>query len=176
MTTSTERTRNGVFSFLHAPIRVSAQGSIDGGTRGAREMLSRCRLEVLGATVHFLAEQFDEFLLVRQRILVDDELREHDVVGDGCAAFLLSTDRCTLEPTSVHHPDPAALALARSTITSVSRPSDEGLFGQVVRTGEPLLVQTYGAVELEATAPPQSFRRCKPQQLVVGHRGPEEIR
>ena len=47
MTTSTERTRNGVFSFLHAPIRVSAQGSIDVGTRGAPEMLCHRLVEVL---------------------------------------------------------------------------------------------------------------------------------
>jgi signal transduction histidine kinase len=63
-----------------------------------------------------------------------------EVIGDGCALSLLSSDEQWLKPMVFHHPKPEARALISSfsSITPIS--SSREWAAHILRTGEPLLI------------------------------------
>jgi PAS domain S-box-containing protein len=66
--------------------------------------------------------------------------RTADLFGDAVSVRVLSDDGQRLESVSFHHPDPAvATASLRADALAPRRP-DEGLFGRVLATRQPLLI------------------------------------
>jgi signal transduction histidine kinase len=61
-------------------------------------------------------------------------------IGDQCVVRLVSDDGHWLVPVAMYHPDPDALALMRATLGAAPQRVDEGMLGEVMRTGVPLLI------------------------------------
>jgi signal transduction histidine kinase/DNA-binding response OmpR family regulator len=62
------------------------------------------------------------------------------LIGDACVLMLISEDGQWLNPVAFYHPDPDGLALLCEILPTTPYPIDQGLPGQVVRTGVPALV------------------------------------
>lgn len=63
-------------------------------------------------------------------------------IGDWCLIRLLSPDRQWLDTVTARHRDPEADALLRSLAKEVQHPVGRGLQGQVIATGQSLLIPT----------------------------------
>ena len=73
-----------------------------------------------------------------------------ELVGDGCVVLLASDDELALVPAAVHHSDPDGCALIRELFGSTTiLISDEDFFGQVFRTGQPILIPSFTGSELQ---------------------------
>src|SRR5262245_54119149 len=67
--------------------------------------------------------------------------RAVELVGDGCVVLLASDDDVRLVPAAVHHEETDGAAFLRELFASTPvQLSDEDFFGQVFRTGTPLLI------------------------------------
>jgi len=66
--------------------------------------------------------------------------RMAELVGDGCLVRVVSEDGVWLEPVAYAHRDPARRALVTSVHQATPQRADEGLTGEVLRTGVSLLV------------------------------------
>src|ERR1051325_10542469 len=76
-----------------------------------------------------------------------------ELVGDGCVVLLASEDDVALVPAAVHHHDPEGTSLIRELFGSTTiLIADEDFFGQVFRTGQPLLVPCFTMGDLPIRA------------------------
>jgi len=76
-----------------------------------------------------------------------------ELVGDGCVVLLASDDDLALVPAAVHHRDPDGTSLIRELFASTTiLIADEDFFGQVFRTGQPLLVPSFTLGDLPIRA------------------------
>ena len=91
-----------------------------------------------------------------ERAVLETVTREvADLLGDVCVIRLVSDDGEWLEPVSYHHGNPEALAFMRAMYLSASQRVDEGLNGQVMRTGQPLLIPQVAPASLDAAIKPE---------------------
>jgi PAS domain S-box-containing protein len=104
---------------------------------------SRERLRAQAARTAALAEAsrvFAEAVLDRQAVLDTVAHQVGELLGDLCVIRLLSNDGEQLVPAAVYHPDSEAVALARAVLRDSDGRADEGNAGQVLRSGEPILL------------------------------------
>jgi PAS domain S-box-containing protein len=91
-----------------------------------------------------------------ERAVLETVTREvADLIGDVCVIRLLSEDGEWLEPVAYHHGNPEALAFMRAMFLSASQRVDEGLNGQVMRSGKPLLIPQVAPARLDAAIKPE---------------------
>lgn len=97
-----------------------------------------------------LAELGGDFQAVLERLTAEVGER----LSGAALLELIGQDGVSLEPTSVHHPDPQARAAARQLAGRTRSRVGEGLTGQVAATGRPLLVPTIDPEPLRAMLAP----------------------
>jgi signal transduction histidine kinase len=109
------------------------------------------RAEALARLGKYLGEvstQYQAALPAVARLLAE-------VVGDGCALYLISADGQWLETAAIDHRDPgAAEALQALKAVAPSR-ADEGLSGRVLQSGQSLLIPQVDPAVLRASLPPE---------------------
>jgi signal transduction histidine kinase/ActR/RegA family two-component response regulator len=110
-------------------------------SREAREAEKQIRLQA--ARLQALADASQAFAETRLHLptlLTTVARRVAELVGDGCVILLLSEDAGhRLEPAAVCHSDEAAQALVEGLLHSVPCLPDEGVVGEVLRTGTAVL-------------------------------------
>lgn len=109
------------------------------------------RAQALAELSQILAEASLEepspFLTIAQRI--------SELIGDTCSVTLLSTDGQWLETMATYHPNPEGIAFIRTLLASTHYSVNEGLAGQVARTGQSLLMPTVSPETLRAQMKPE---------------------
>jgi PAS domain S-box-containing protein len=80
--------------------------------------------------------------------------RTAELLGDGCLLRLLSDDGRTLEPAGFHHTGPALAEEIRAMLAVPYR-ADEGLDGEVIRTGHAALLPVVDHQALLASTQPE---------------------
>lgn len=78
-----------------------------------------------------------------------------EMLGDGCAAYLLTQDNTWLEPVTIRHRDPARRALIEEINRSRRLRVGEGFAGKVVATGEPISLLLADPSTLRSTVVPE---------------------
>lgn len=96
------------------------------------------------------------------RVLVD---RCTELLGDAVGVRMVSPDRRFLEPGPYRHRDPAVLPFVDEMFREKLQPSDAGHTGQVVRTGEPLLIPE---VPPDRPLTASTFQRYLDERGIVG--------
>ncbi|MBI3974289.1 MAG: GAF domain-containing protein [Chloroflexi bacterium] len=96
--------------------------------------------EISQALAHATLNLHDGLAIVARRIA--------ELVGDACVVRLLSPDGRWLQTAAIHHTDETALALLRDSAVPFRRRADEGIFGQVLRTGEPVLLTDVSSAQV----------------------------
>jgi signal transduction histidine kinase len=107
----------------------------------AREAEARIRQQA--ERLEALAEASNAFAMARldlDAVLNTVTRRVADLIGDVCSIRLLSEDGNTLVPVAFHHTIPAAYDVFKTLPSFGSRGVHEGTVGQVMLTGQPLLV------------------------------------
>jgi len=97
---------------------------------------AHARARLLAESAHIFAEARLNLGLLLDRVAAQIA----NTLGDNCTIRLLSDDGQHLEPMALAHPDPQARALLRRLAFGESHRVDEGLTGQVFRSGRPLLI------------------------------------
>ncbi|MGE5659676.1 MAG: PAS domain S-box protein [Actinomycetota bacterium] len=77
------------------------------------------------------------------------------LTGDLCVLNLLSEDGQWLNAASLYHDDPEVQALSRELMNRYPRRADKGLGGQVMQTGEPLLLPVSCQQDFKAVIKPE---------------------
>ncbi|CAA9552089.1 MAG: hypothetical protein AVDCRST_MAG19-904 [uncultured Thermomicrobiales bacterium] len=94
-----------------------------------------------------------------------------EAIGDGCIIRLVTPDGAHFVPAGAYHPDPEALAYLWEILRATTHPVADGLVGQVVRSGEMLLIPSLPPDEMRARLKPE-FRpfldRYGIQSVLVG--------
>jgi PAS domain S-box-containing protein len=93
------------------------------------------RIETLADLSHVLAEVETD----RQKVLNTVASRVAELVGDTCTIALLTEDEQYLQAVAYYHPNPRAMALLHE-MTKIRLPADEGALGEVLETGQPVLI------------------------------------
>lgn len=62
-------------------------------------------------------------------------------IGDACLIWLISEENLGLEPAAFYHLNPPTLQSLHEFLPGLEHPLDEGILGQVIQTGEPLLLK-----------------------------------
>lgn len=75
--------------------------------------------------------------------------------GDVCVIRLRSDDGEWLEPVALHHANPEAQVFIRRMFLGASERVSEGLNGQVMRSGEPLLIPQVAPARIDAEIKPE---------------------
>jgi PAS domain S-box-containing protein len=102
-----------------------------------------------------LSQTLAEAGLESQSLFETIARRITELVGDSCTVGLLSEDGQWLEAVASYHPDPEGLAFIQALMASTRSPVGQDLVGQVVQTGQPLLLPI---------VPPETVRaRMKPE-------------
>jgi len=128
-------------------------GNSAGGdpARGAPSSQAADYLRILVTLSRRLAESSLDFEVIL------DAVAGHvvEVLGDGCAAYLVTDDDRWLEPVTIRHRDPARRAMIEEVNRSRRMRVGEGFSGRAVASGEPIaLLQTDPAV-LHSTVVPE---------------------
>jgi len=105
-------------------------------------------------TQGFLAQASQTFAaasLDLQTILDTVTRLSSDLAGDVCVLSLVNENQRSLEPVSLYHADPAVRSFVTDLLARYPRRIDEGIGGQVMQTGQPLLMsvmsqQAFGEV------------------------------
>lgn len=120
-------------------LSISLQRMVDAlAAQGRRLAELNAHLEEERVRDHALAAASREFAEARLElgaVLASVTYRVAELVGGGCVVRQLSEDGRWLTPVGFHHTDPEALALWRDML-SAPQPSDAGLNGRAVGTGE----------------------------------------
>ncbi|MSQ26810.1 MAG: GAF domain-containing protein [Dehalococcoidia bacterium] len=75
------------------------------------------------------------------RVILDILARHTaELIGDSCVIRLLSADGRRLEPAAFHHADPLELPKMREALEQIPLPADTGVHGEVMRSGEAILL------------------------------------
>jgi two-component system NtrC family sensor kinase len=127
-------------------IRVVANGA-DEVLVIARDVTDRARAEEqLEQSVHRatarseLVQDLDQSLGDFEGTLLLIAERIGTLFNGACLLWLLSEDGNELEPRAAVHPDPTLKTRMDAVLTGPYLPADEGLLGQVIQSGQPILV------------------------------------
>jgi PAS domain S-box-containing protein len=75
------------------------------------------------------------------------------LIGDACVIRLVSDDSKSLEVASVYHPQAATLTVLRELSKANPLRADAGLEGQVIKTGQPVLMSVVSPGQLSSIVP-----------------------
>jgi signal transduction histidine kinase len=78
-----------------------------------------------------------------------------DVLGDGCAVYLVTEDGVWLEAVTIRHRDPARRAVIEEVNRSRRLRVGEGFAGKVIATGEPIALLQTDPATLRSTVVPE---------------------
>ena len=78
-----------------------------------------------------------------------------ELIGDGCTVQLVSGSGPLFEPIAHYHRDPRAEIALRDMVAQFPPRVDEGMGGQVVKTGEAILIPLVTLEQLRATTKPE---------------------
>lgn len=109
------------------------------------------RLRILVELSRQLAEATPDL----ETVLDAATARVVELLGDGCAAYLLTPDEAWLDPVSIRHRDPARCALMEQVNRARRLRVGEGLAGGVVASGVPLYLPDTEPVALRGIVVPE---------------------
>jgi PAS domain S-box-containing protein len=92
------------------------------------------------------------------------------LIGDMCVTLLLSPDRQSLKMADHYHPDPVGNQFLENISSTVSIRANEGLSGQVIQTGEALLLPSFKLSQLRPIVNSKLFviaKKFKISSLIV---------
>ena len=121
----------------------------------AREAELRVRQQA--ARLQALAEASDAFAMARldlDAVLNTVTRRVAELLGDVCSIRLLSEDGQSLIPVAFHHTIPAAYNVFKTLRSFGPRGVHEGTVGQVMQTGQPLLIVNRSLEDWRSTVLP----------------------
>ena len=78
-----------------------------------------------------------------------------EMIGDGCALYLVSDDGQWVTPAAMYHVDTGAASALQALKASRPTRADEGLSGRVMQTGQSLLIPEVDPAQLKANLPPE---------------------
>jgi hypothetical protein len=113
--------------------------------RGAARATALANLSQALAEISFEAQP--PFDTIAERIAT--------LLGDSCVVTLLSEDQRTLEVVAIGHADPAGIAFMRAILPAAPYPSDVGLAGRVVQTGQALMISEISPEQARAQIKPE---------------------
>ena len=108
-------------------------------------------LQILMTLARRLAESSPDLESVLDAVAT----RVVEVLGDGCAAYLVAEDGTWLEPVTIRHRDPARQAVIEQVNRARQLRVGEGFAGKVVATGESIRLSTADIAILHATVVPE---------------------
>jgi PAS domain S-box-containing protein len=79
-----------------------------------------------------------------------------ECIGDSCIIYLLSEDGQWLTPSAINYPDPVERQRLEKAIATLSLHVGEGLAGQVIQTGKPLMLPAVTPEQLASTSVPDA--------------------
>jgi PAS domain S-box-containing protein len=109
-------------------------------------------------TQGFLAQASQTFAAANldlQTILDTVTRLASELAGDVCVLNLMAEDQRSLNHVSCYHPDPEVRAFVEDLLERYPRHINEGIGGQVMQTGEPLLMPVSSQQELSAVIKPE---------------------
>ena len=146
-------------SLTVSPIR-DAGGNISGASTIARDITERKLAEEAlrknAARTQALADLSSTLAAVRldyQAVIDVTAQYATGLIGDACVIRLVSDDNTWLEVASLYHPKPATRAFLRETLTKAPVRADAGLEGQVIQTGQPVLLPVISPGQLSSILP-----------------------
>ncbi len=77
------------------------------------------------------------------------------ILGDVCVLRLLSEDGAWLRPVALHHPNPEARAFIESLLAAASHRAEEGINGQVMSSGQSVLLPVVPQEQIRAQTKPE---------------------
>ena len=108
------------------------------------------RIETLAELSQVLAEVQTD----RQKVLNTVASRVAELVGDTCTIALLSEDKQFLQAVAYYHPNPRAMTLLHE-MTKIRLRADKGALGEVLQTGQPVLIANIQPEVYRSTAMPE---------------------
>jgi|GEM_PF-384880 len=120
--------------------------------RSAAEARAQARrLQVLADTTGALVEEQLDYTVVLESVA----RRIAETLGDTCVIRLLSEDGKTLDPVAIHAPDPEIRERMEAVLASTLLLADAGAIGRMIRTGEPIMMESVGPEMLAQIATPE---------------------
>lgn len=104
-----------------------------------------------------ISRAFSEAGIELDDVLTTIARRISELLGDGCVVRILSDGGARLEPVAHYHTDPAASAFVRDIVAGGPTQASEGLSGQVLRTGVPVVIERVPAVTNRDTVKPEHW-------------------
>lgn len=153
---STVTTSSGVAVRISTVIDISEEVKLEQARAAAQREVeqSAARLSILSAASH----EFSAASGSAEELLSLVARRMGEVLGEGCAVRVVSSDGQWLEPSAhVHYRDAALGEAARPIIASERQRLGEGLVGRVAATGEAVVIPDIDAEAL-ASQVPAAFR------------------
>ena len=109
------------------------------------------RAEALAELSQLLTQVSQDYPLVLDTVV----RRCAELIGDGASVFLYEPDRPVLELAAVYNPSPEAVQIFREHMLANPIGVNEGAYGQVLETGQPVLVPVVPLEQLIARATPE---------------------
>lgn len=109
------------------------------------------RAETLAEFSQLLTQVSQDYQLVLDTVV----RRCADLIGDGASVFLRVPDSPWLELAAVYNPDPQAIEIFRRHMLAYPVGVEEGAYGQVIKTGQPLLLPVIPLEQLIVASSPE---------------------
>jgi signal transduction histidine kinase len=119
--------------------------------RGAPSSQASAYFQILVTLARRLAESTPDLELVLDAVAT----RVVEVLGDGCAAYLVTEDNTWLEAVTIRHRDPARRAVIEEVNRARRLRVGEGFAGKVVASGKPIYLSNADPAILHATVVPE---------------------
>lgn len=134
-------------------VDLSEREELEHARRLASEALERSAARL--AIVSHTGQEFAASSADSAAILALTARRLGEILGEGCAVRLISSDGGWLEPTaSFYHPDPALREVAGEVLGSARQRVGDGVAGIVAATGEAILIPEIDTVRFQAITSP----------------------
>lgn len=102
-----------------------------------------------------ISDTLTRWTLDYQTLIETIAQRAAEVIGDACVITLLSEDRQWLNPVAFYHSDPNGRAFMKELLTAGPYRVGDSYAGQVVQTGQPLLIPSMSQAQIRATIKPE---------------------
>jgi PAS domain S-box-containing protein len=152
----------GVWISMSAGPLTDANGAVDGAIVRARDISERRQAEVNRDRYNQRIEAL--YRLTRLIVASNNEISRitaavarltAEVLGDHSTITLLNVDKQQISISAFHDTDPEAAAVFQSIVAQINEFSrEQGLVAQALRSGQPLLIPSISAAELQAVASP----------------------
>ncbi len=136
------------------PVR-DATGRVTAAINIVRDVTEERRAAEQQRVLSEASHAFTEVGLDLQEALDRLTRRVVETVGESCVVRLLSSDGEWLEPTAAYHPDPEARAFGAAMLQAAPQRRTEGINGQVMATGQPVLIPVVEQTEFRTAVKPE---------------------